>query len=630
MSATLTVPSLSLTTVGAMTLVLNGAPKPLSSKKAVAILTYLALQEQPTESRERISALLWSDNDQAGARAALRQTVRRLKLDLAEFEDILDADRSNLRLTAPIKVEILEAIAEAEAGEAPGMLRRDNVDLSRLLSDLEDLDSDLNHWISVQRERLTGQLVTALDTAMRAKKDTPDVLPIAEAILATDPTHEAACRAAMRAHVAKGDIIGAMKRYERLWEVLDEDFDIEPSPQTQDLYVSIKQGGVDGDRPDAVPKVEPEGEDGVNPAIPVAIMVDPPMAGQLPPEFDYFTVIFRSELIAALTRFRAWLIVDSQDEQPAPRTTFRSYRLKVATMSMQGALIVSLMLVDQQDGRCIWAERKEVALDDMGALHQWAVRHLAVALNVHLSASRRLSAKEMETPAGRNYERWMQAQALMNEWRPESERKAEKLLREVISANPEFAPAQITLAEILNASPVIFPGQVHTESQTGESLALTSRAVQLDPLDSRAHLCRAWSHAVSGGYGASLSHLDLALDLNSNDPWTIISSALMFAFNNEMDRARALMDQAIIFAPRVSRGAQGYIATTKYLIGDYQEAASVAEMAGDAIVNLPAWRAAALARMGKADAAMEAVDLFYQLCKTHWIVPGVVPTESEA
>ncbi|MEL7414359.1 MAG: BTAD domain-containing putative transcriptional regulator, partial [Pseudomonadota bacterium] len=235
MSATLTVPSLSLTTVGAMTLVLNGAPKPLSSKKAVAILTYLALQEQPTESRERISALLWSDNDQAGARAALRQTVRRLKLDLAEFEDILDADRSNLRLTAPIKVDILEAIAEAEAGEAPGMLRRDNVDLSRLLSDLEDLDSDLNHWISVQRERLTGQLVTALDTAMRAKKDTPDVLPIAEAILATDPTHEAACRAAMRAHVAKGDIIGAMKRYERLWEVLDEDFDIEPSPQTQDL-----------------------------------------------------------------------------------------------------------------------------------------------------------------------------------------------------------------------------------------------------------------------------------------------------------------------------------------------------------------------------------------------------------
>ncbi|MEL6678622.1 MAG: hypothetical protein AAFQ51_07945, partial [Pseudomonadota bacterium] len=137
-------------------------------------------------------------------------------------------------------------------------------------------------------------------------------------------------------------------------------------------------------------------------------------------------------------------------------------------------------------------------------------------------------------------------------------------------------------------------------------------------------------HAVSGGYGASLSHLDLALDLNSNDPWTIISAALMFAFNNETERARALMDQAIIFAPRVSRGAQGYIATTKYLIGDYEEAASVAEMAGDAIVNLPAWRAAALARLGRLEAAMEAVDLFYDLCRTHWIVPGQTPTENEA
>ena len=100
-------------------------------------------------------------------------------------------------------------------------------------------------------------------------------------------------------------------------------------------------------------------------------------------------------------------------------------------------------------------------------------------------------------------------------------------------------------------------------------LALTSRAVNLDPLDSRTHLCRSWSHAIAGSHSAALSHLDLALDLNENDPWTIISAALGFAFAGEIERARDLVGQARAFGMRHSRAAQGYIATAAYLIGDY-------------------------------------------------------------
>ena len=110
--------SVSLQTAGTMRLTIDGREAALSSRKSLAILTYLALQPGRSESRERVAALLWSDSGGEHGRAALRQTLRRLKSDLGPAEDLIDADRSTLRLTQPVAVDILEAIAAAGSGAA--------------------------------------------------------------------------------------------------------------------------------------------------------------------------------------------------------------------------------------------------------------------------------------------------------------------------------------------------------------------------------------------------------------------------------------------------------------------------------------------------------------------------------
>ena len=51
-----------LTTAGTMHLLVDGVDTPLSSRKSLAILAYLALQPTRSESRERVAALLWSDS----------------------------------------------------------------------------------------------------------------------------------------------------------------------------------------------------------------------------------------------------------------------------------------------------------------------------------------------------------------------------------------------------------------------------------------------------------------------------------------------------------------------------------------------------------------------------------------
>jgi len=609
-----------IVTGGAMHLCLDGASLPLSSRKALAVLTFLALQPGGTESRERVSTLLWSESGPDQGRAALRQTLRRLKADLGPDEDLIEADRSVLRLARPLRLDILEAIEAAGRGEVPAILDKGDA-VGTLFADLEDLDRDFNLWIAVQRERLGAQLLAKLEAALAAAGDPPHRLALAEALARLDPTHEGAARAAMQAHLALGDTGQAMRVYERLWKVLEEDLDVEPSERTQAVYVAIKQGH-------AGPPVPPASPEAVALVAPIAIVVEPTPTDQLPETFRYIGTIFRSEMVAALSRFRDWLVIDGEHGAATP-PTYRAYFLRITLHSLQDRIIVGMTLVDQADNRCVWSERHTATLDGMANLHRTALRLLAVALNVHLSAPRLQSAREMTSPMGRRYEMWMQAQALMGEWRAEAEDRAETILRELIAATPTFAPALVALAQINNSRPIVYPGRPMRRERIEESLALTAQAVTIDPLDSRAHLCRSWAHAMTGAHFAALSHLDLALDLNENDPWTLISAALGFAFAGETEKARRLVEQTQNFGMRYSRAAQGYISNTLFLIGDYEGSSVAAEVAGDAIINLPAWQAAGRMRCGDPEGAARAMARFLDLAKASWVGPPD-PTDRDA
>ena len=77
-------PRLSVSLVGRLGVRLNGRPIELRTRKAGAVLSYLALSETKQESRERLVGLLWSRSDEEKARASLRQVVRELRSTLEE------------------------------------------------------------------------------------------------------------------------------------------------------------------------------------------------------------------------------------------------------------------------------------------------------------------------------------------------------------------------------------------------------------------------------------------------------------------------------------------------------------------------------------------------------------------
>ena len=342
-----------ITTGSATRLIIGTRETSISSRKSMAMLVYIALQPDQIESRERLAARLWSDSAPEHARAALRQSLRRLMLDLGDAGDLVEADRNDIRLTRPVTLDILEAQAEAGRGLAPGLLTERRADLSRLFSDFEDIDPEFNLWIAVQRERLVAQLISRLEAALAAAPDHGQRLALAEALAQVDPTHEGACRAAMQAHMSLGDTPQAMRCYERLWQVLEEDFDVEPSEKTQELYVAIKQGH---------PQTQPQPRPAASPAR-TCLRRSPSSssrsrrASSLDP-FGYFGPIFRDEMIGALSRFRDWLVIDGDQSGPTP-PTYRAYSLRIALHGRDEGILVGMRLLDQADGHCIWAERAD-------------------------------------------------------------------------------------------------------------------------------------------------------------------------------------------------------------------------------------------------------------------------------
>ena len=158
----------------------------------------------------------------------------------------------------------------------------------------------------------------------------------------------------------------------------------------------------------------------------------------------------------------------------------------------------------------------------------------------------------------------------------------------------DFAPAYIGLVRLKNSEHLVLPGLDRSEEVQQQALELSKVAVEVDPFDARAHHCFAWSLALGRRFDQAELSFGLALELNENDPWTLISSALGTAYCGKHREALELADQALRIDPNPSRAHWGYQAKTRFLCEDYTGSVTAAARALNVLPFLSAWHAAAL------------------------------------
>lgn len=615
--------------LGPTTFVFAGRPLRRLGRKARAALAYLLLSDGPYETRERLVGLLWSESDEARARASLRQTLREIRQAFADAGyDGLRADKLAIGLERDgPQLDVAAVLKDAEEGRAHPLLLHQPRLADTLLQDLDDIDPAFHVWLLAKRHGLQERLLRALEAGMRREDLSRQTRGhLAEAAINLDPTQEEACRLLMRTRAEAGDIGGALKVYKQLWQLLDDEYGMEPSQPTQHLVADIKSGALE-------PATDPA------PTLPAAgagsssrllLSVRAADVHGLDADKPYLVDGFRQHLIACLVRFREWYVTDQSLPATAaakPADAGACYEINILAQQAGGAIELMLTLKEIDSNIFVWSEAFELDLEGWLDVQSRIVMRIAAALQVHLSTERIMRLAGKPDVSLSLYDRWLRCQRQILTFGPEDWKRAEREFASIIAAAPNFTAAYCSLVQMHNIDHIVHPGVMRSRERAQRALDLARKAVQIDPIDTRAQLCMGWAYAMADQYEAADLHMSLACEFNPQDPWTLIAVALFDAFRGRFDEAGALARRALDRALQPSFAHWAYQVSIAYLSGDDEGVLRAADHAMDTIKTLPAWRAAALYRLGRHDEARAHAAQFLATIRRSWCATGP-PTDA--
>ena len=240
-------------------------------------------------------------------------------------------------------------------------------------------------------------------------------------------------------------------------------------------------------------------------------------------------------------------------------------------------------------GRAIWGERFELRLDQWFEVQQRIVRRMAATLNVQLSTERLVRMSHMPNVSAGSYDTWLRGQWVMRHFNAGEWNRAVRDVR----AGDRAGAVLLAVLQRLGADEQSRCISCNPECSVilwrrREPLLVAQKAVTLDPLDSRAELCLGWALAMSRRYALAKIHMDLACELNTNDPWTSMSAAEFPRFLRRCGSGRELVGTGDGNGPGSNAGHWVYEASIRYLRGDDEGTIVAADRAENILLTLPA------------------------------------------
>jgi serine/threonine-protein kinase len=213
----------------------------LPHSKRLSLLAYLAASFPPgLHRRDTLVGLLWPDLDETHARGALRHELYELRRCLGDdvlcgSGEVVGIDAQRLwcdanALEASIAVGRLETALELWRGEfLPGL----HVD-----------GGEFERWLDGRRDRLLRRVVDAArGLSVRAEEagDAEGAVSWARRLTELAPCDETSWQRLIRLLDVQGDRSEALIAYDCLSARLQEELEVEPSPETRALVAGIRK-----------------------------------------------------------------------------------------------------------------------------------------------------------------------------------------------------------------------------------------------------------------------------------------------------------------------------------------------------------------------------------------------------
>ena len=282
----------------------SGPAVTLPTRKAQALLAYLAVSPGRMHPRDKLAGLLWAERGDAQARDSLRHTLVELRRVFGEGSPGLITEGNGVGLdSAAIEVDVVRFESLVKAATAEDLDKAAELYQGDFLQGFVLREPPFEEWLATERERLRELALDGLRRLVEQQATMPTSEPAIRSafqLLALDATQEVAHRALMRLYAQQGRRAAAFRQYQTCVAVLQREMGAEPEVETRQLYQEIvrRRDQVQG-RPE---RTGPRVDSMTSPATPASPARGP--AGRSEPEASETPLIGRStELAMLVNRF---------------------------------------------------------------------------------------------------------------------------------------------------------------------------------------------------------------------------------------------------------------------------------------------------------------------------------------
>jgi len=213
------------------------------TRKAKALLIYLAMAPNYRASRSKLAGIFWSRSAEEQARASLRQTIASLRKVLTfDVYCLLDTSSDDVFLKGDmLDIDVVHFEQQTD----------DDVDATELAVTLYKGDfldgfsineDSFETWARDKQKNLSElaiQKMTSLCYFWMSFGDLDKSITISKNILVVDPLHESSHQTLMRLYTLIGRRESAIKQYQECKKVLMDELNVEPQVETSELYKKI-------------------------------------------------------------------------------------------------------------------------------------------------------------------------------------------------------------------------------------------------------------------------------------------------------------------------------------------------------------------------------------------------------
>jgi TolB-like protein len=617
----------------------GGVVIPISSKKARALLAYVASQQRP-QTREKLSGLLWSTRDQAQAQNSLRHELMELR---RAFEHVSPSPLVFGGDTVGFAADTVETdVAEFER-YAVNRSMESLQSAARLfkgpfLDGLAIRDAAFDEWLTRERERLHDLAIAALDR-LTTHLSGAAAVGAAKTLLALDPLREASHRTLMRIHGMQGASDLALRQYQACRELLRQELDVDPDSETEALYQHIRDGKLSSER---VPAAHGPAQQAAEPGKPLLAILPFDIHGENP-ELDEIGAGLVDEITTGMARFRLVSVASRQLAHACKDNAVEGRRIGqeigahyVLTGGLRRSgerMRAAVQLVEVETGRELWSKRYDRGLADAFAIQDELTQAIIAEIeHVLVAAEHR---RGMSPGVGEQRTLNQEAGWHLFRFTREDNARAIDLLRRAISQNPDADRRHQGLSLALGLN-LAFGWAGSPEETIAEMVGAAERSVSLREDDAWNHAPLCWSLLYSRQFERAIASAGRMIELNPNSGVSYGVGSLIHAHCGDPAEALDLLDRARQMAPQApfmfNYLTGGAIALCR--LARFGEAAEMAESAGLRRPNYFQPRlilAAALAQLDQGERAVKALAAARKLAPSlsaAWLRP-VIPLREE-